>query len=173
MTHRGRPPDGLGHYLRDVVYGAIDGIVTTMAVVAGATGASFPARVAIVLGVANLAADGLSMAASNYLGLKSELEQAGASVSAEQPWRHALATWAAFVVAGAVPLLAYLFAGSAAARLELAALLSLATLALVGAGRSRFIARPAWICAVEVMAIAGGATGIAYAIGAVADRLVG
>ena len=48
------------------------------------------------------------MGASNYLGLKSELEQARRSVAEEAPWRHGLATTAAFVVVGALPLLGYL-----------------------------------------------------------------
>ena len=59
-------------YLGDTVLGAIDGCVTTFAVVAGAAGAALPAGVAIVLGLANLLADGFSMAASNYQRAKSE-----------------------------------------------------------------------------------------------------
>lgn len=59
-------------YVGDFVLGAIDGTVTTFAVVAGAAGAEFSANVAIVLGMANLFADGFSMAASNYVGTKSE-----------------------------------------------------------------------------------------------------
>src|SRR5436190_24152857 len=93
---RGRPPGGFGHYLRDMIFGAVDGVITTMAVVAGASGAQLGARVALILGVANLIGDGISMGASNYLGLKSEIEQAGADVRAEAPWRHGLATSAAF-----------------------------------------------------------------------------
>ncbi len=60
------------NYLGDAVLGAIDGCVTTFAVVAGAVGAGFPNLVAAVLGVANLVADGFSMAVSNYQGTKSE-----------------------------------------------------------------------------------------------------
>jgi VIT1/CCC1 family predicted Fe2+/Mn2+ transporter len=66
-------------YLGDAVLGGIDGCVTTFAVVAAALGAGFSGTVVIVLGVANLLADGLSMAVSNYLGTRSqheELEQA-------------------------------------------------------------------------------------------------
>ena len=59
-------------YLGDAVLGAIDGCVTTFAVVAGAVGAGFPNLVALVLGVANLVADGFSMAVGNYQGTKSE-----------------------------------------------------------------------------------------------------
>src|SRR5687768_11685329 len=66
----------VGHhsYLGDFVLGAIDGTVTTFAVVAGVTGAELPNRVAIILGLANLCADGFSMAVSNYLGARSEVQ---------------------------------------------------------------------------------------------------
>jgi len=61
-------------YLRDWVYGGIDGTVTTFAVVAGAVGANLSPRVIIILGVANLVADGFSMAAANYTGTRAEAE---------------------------------------------------------------------------------------------------
>jgi VIT1/CCC1 family predicted Fe2+/Mn2+ transporter len=70
---RKRLQTGLRHsYLRDVVYGSIDGAVTTLAVVSGVAGAQLATGVVIVLGVANLIADGFSMAASNYLGTRAE-----------------------------------------------------------------------------------------------------
>ncbi|MGE3245179.1 MAG: VIT1/CCC1 transporter family protein [Beijerinckiaceae bacterium] len=59
-------------YLRDWVYGGIDGTVTTFAIVAGAIGAGLSARVVIILGAANILADGFSMAAANYSGAKAE-----------------------------------------------------------------------------------------------------
>lgn len=60
------------NYLRDFVYGGIDGAVTTFAVVAGTIGASLSPRVVLILGGANLIADGFSMAASNFLGTRAE-----------------------------------------------------------------------------------------------------
>lgn len=60
------------NYLRDWVYGGIDGAVTTFAVVAGVVGAGLSARTVLILGAANLLADGFSMAASNYSGTKTE-----------------------------------------------------------------------------------------------------
>lgn len=60
------------NYLRDFIYGGIDGSVTTFAVVAGVAGAELPAAVVLILGFANLAADGFSMAASNFLGTRAE-----------------------------------------------------------------------------------------------------
>lgn len=59
-------------YLRDFVYGAIDGIVTTLAVVSAVAGAGLHTGIVIILGIANLLGDGFSMAASNYLGIRAE-----------------------------------------------------------------------------------------------------
>ena len=59
-------------YLRDWVLGGIDGAVTTFAVVAGVAGADLSTRVILILGAANLIADGFSMAAGNYSGVKAE-----------------------------------------------------------------------------------------------------
>jgi VIT1/CCC1 family predicted Fe2+/Mn2+ transporter len=71
-----RLSEGTEHsYLRDWVYGGIDGAVTTFAVVSGVAGAELGARVILILGAANLVADGFSMAASNYVGTKTEREQ--------------------------------------------------------------------------------------------------
>lgn len=69
-------------YLRDWVYGGIDGAVTTFAVVSGVAGAELGARVILILGAANLVADGFSMAASNFVGTRTErdyLERAKAT----------------------------------------------------------------------------------------------
>ena len=63
-----------GRYIGDIIYGASDGIVTTFAIVAGATGALLSPTIILILGIANLLADGFSMAAGNYLGAKSEIE---------------------------------------------------------------------------------------------------
>lgn len=59
-------------YLRDFVYGAIDGAVTTFAVVSGVAGAQLSSGIILVLGFANLFADGFSMAASNFLASRAE-----------------------------------------------------------------------------------------------------
>ena len=60
--------------ISDAVLGAIDGCVTTFAIIAGAVGAGFPASVALILGFANLFADGFSMAISNYEANKAQQE---------------------------------------------------------------------------------------------------
>lgn len=64
--------------ISDAVLGGIDGCVTTFAVVAGAVGAGLPSSVALVLGFANLFADGFSMAVSNFEAIRSQEEFADA-----------------------------------------------------------------------------------------------
>jgi VIT1/CCC1 family predicted Fe2+/Mn2+ transporter len=61
-------------YIGDMVYGGLDGIVTTFAVVSGVAGAALGPGVLLTLGLANLLADGVSMGAGAYLSLKSERE---------------------------------------------------------------------------------------------------
>jgi len=63
-----------GSYVGDFVYGAIDGSVTTFAVVSGVAGASLSVNIVVILGLANLVADGFSMAVGNYLSSKSDKE---------------------------------------------------------------------------------------------------
>ncbi len=70
LLERRRP-----RYLGDAVLGGIDGCVTTFAVVAGAVGGGLSTGVVVILGFANLLADGFSMGVSNYLGTKSEQQE--------------------------------------------------------------------------------------------------
>ncbi len=67
--------DGMhSQHLADAVLGATDGIITTFAVVAGAAGAQLSPGIVLIMGFANLLADGLSMAIGNYLGAHSQQE---------------------------------------------------------------------------------------------------
>jgi vacuolar iron transporter family protein len=84
LLQHGHSPDEIherlaqpkGHsYLRDFVYGAIDGTVTTFAVVSGVAGAELDSSFVIILGAANLVGDGFSMAAGNYLGTRAEQQE--------------------------------------------------------------------------------------------------
>ncbi len=63
-----------GQYIKSLIYGGLDGIITTFAVVAGVAGASLSSGIVLILGFANLIADGLSMAVGDYLSTKAEIE---------------------------------------------------------------------------------------------------
>ena len=111
MSLKKRIKDHLEEYLGQFVYGGIDGSVTTFAVVAGATGAQLSSVIVIILGFANLIADGFSMAVGAYLSSKSEIELAKKNkktVEEERiPFIDGLMTFLSFQVVGLVPLLAY------------------------------------------------------------------
>src|SRR5690606_7484114 len=70
--------------LPDAVLGGIDGCVTTFAVVSGAFGAGFSPQIALVLGLANLLADGFSMAVSNYEAGQAHLEEIASAERTER-----------------------------------------------------------------------------------------
>lgn len=71
---RERHAGGSAQYLGELVYGGLDGIVTTFAVVSGVAGANLGADIVLILGLANLFADGFSMATGAYLSTRSEQE---------------------------------------------------------------------------------------------------
>ncbi len=73
-----------GQYIRSAVYGGLDGIITTFAVVAGVAGAALGTGIVLILGFANLIADGLSMAIGDYLSTKSEQQYQQAERRREQ-----------------------------------------------------------------------------------------
>ena len=74
LHQRSRWARRFNRYLGEFVYGGIDGSVTTFAVVAGSVGASLDSSIIIILGFANLLADGFSMSVGAYLSSKSELD---------------------------------------------------------------------------------------------------
>jgi VIT1/CCC1 family predicted Fe2+/Mn2+ transporter len=213
------PATGL---LKDMIYGGIDGAVTTFAIVAGVAGAGLSPTIIVALGVANIVADGFSMAASNYSGTKAELDdrkriiqiekthiadhptgeleelrqilerrglegkvlvEATATIArnkakwieimlmdeyglprdAPHPLRAALATFAAFLLAGSVPLLPFVFGLPSA--FEISVLATLTTFFLIGSGKSRWSLSSWWRSGAETLAIGAVAAVLAYAVG--------
>ena len=156
-----------------MVYGANDGIITTFAVVAGVVGASLPARVVLIVGLASLVADGFSMAVSDYLGSESEAALLrhehislgkGSLVIRVRPIPSAIITFVAFVIAGFIPLLPYLFAkGESSFLYALAA--TIAALFLVGSARTIITKESPFKTGLEMVLVGGLAALIAYALG--------
>ncbi|PTX53822.1 VIT1/CCC1 family predicted Fe2+/Mn2+ transporter [Litoreibacter ponti] len=208
--------------LKDMIYGGIDGAVTTFAIVAGVEGAGLSHSIIVALGLANILADGFSMAASNYSGTKAELddrrriiqieerhiathpdgereelrqilsmrglsgpvlEQATEAIAQNKdnwiglmltdeygltrddpkPLRAALATFAAFLMAGAVPLVPFVFGLPNPFALSVYA--TLLTFFLIGAGKSRWSLAKWWRSGAETLLIGGTAALLAYGVG--------
>lgn len=96
--------------LPEFVYGSIDGTVTTFAVVAGAIGAGLSSAVILILGFANLFADGFSMAVSNFMSRKSERDLNKKNLFGKSPLKSASVTFVSFVIIGFIPLLFFVLA---------------------------------------------------------------
>jgi len=211
------------NYVRDLVYGGIDGAVTTFAIVAGVVGASLSANIVIILGVANLVADGISMAAGNYSATKTEkdelariramelrhihtdpdgereevrqiyaakglsgealetvvdsvtadrerwvstmvTEEHGLSENIRDPFKAAGATFLAFFICGAVPLIPYLLLPATIAFPIALAATTLVFFA-IGSMKSRWSLSSWWASGIETMVIGCAAAGTAYGIG--------
>lgn len=209
-------------YLKDLIYGGIDGAVTTFAIVAGVEGAGLSHNIIVALGIANILADGFSMAASNYSGTKAELDdrkriiqieeqqienhregeleelrqilalrglkgdlldQATVEISKDKtswidlmltdeyglsrdepyPKRAALATFGAFLAAGSIPLIPFIFGLTAAFQISVFA--TLLTFFLIGALKSWWSLAAWWWSASETLLIGATAALIAYSVG--------
>ena len=95
----------LAEYLSEFVYGGIDGTITTMAVVAASAGANLPTNIIIILGLANVFADGFSMGISRYLSATAETKNV-----IHSPFASGLATMLSFIIIGMIPLAAFIYA---------------------------------------------------------------
>jgi VIT1/CCC1 family predicted Fe2+/Mn2+ transporter len=163
------------HYIRELIYGANDGIITTFAVVAGVAGGGLSLQVVLIIGAANLFADGLSMAAGNYLSIRSHESVLEAQELPEEeafPLRHAAATFAAFVIAGAVPLAPYMIPDLPLDRFILSVALTMLTMFVVGALRAAIANVRWWKAGLEMLMLGAVVAALAYGSGSVVAWLV-
>ncbi|MHA6325380.1 VIT1/CCC1 transporter family protein [Roseivivax sp. CAU 1753] len=163
-------------HLRDMVYGSFDGAVTTFAVVAGVQGAGLPASVILILGAANLIADGISMALGNFSGTQAENEaavlhpDASISVTAANPVAAAAMTFVAFLLAGIIPLMPFILAAESAFRISIFA--TGCAFFTIGALKSIFTPARWWWAGTQTLAIGSVAAGAAYLAGNVVGHFV-
>ena len=173
-TLLGDDVESSGRYLAEVIYGANDGIVTTFAVVSGVAGAALNPSIVLVLGLANLFADGFSMGMSNYLSRRSELDyqrsvrETGSEdetglADGKTPQRTAFVTFLAFVVAGSAPLIPYVI--DLDPLFPLSAVFTALAFFVVGASRSLVTERRWFYNGVEMFAVGMAAAAVAYGVG--------
>jgi VIT1/CCC1 family predicted Fe2+/Mn2+ transporter len=170
------PLETARHYVRELIYGANDGIITTFAVVAGVAGGGLSLPVVLIIGAANLFADGLSMAAGNYLSIRSHesvLETQNLPEEEAFPVRHAGATFLAFVAAGTLPLLPYLIPYVPLSRFALSIVLTFAGMFGIGASRALIANVRWWKAGTEMLALGALVAALAFASGAVVAAVVG
>jgi VIT1/CCC1 family predicted Fe2+/Mn2+ transporter len=162
------------HYIRDLVYGANDGIITTFAVVAGVAGGSLSHAAVLVIGAANLAADGVAMGVGNLLAIRAhESARAADNLPEEEayPWKHGAATLVAFIGAGSLPLVPYLLPMTEG-HLGWSAAFAMASLFGVGLARAALTHERWWRSGLEMLGLGGVVAIAAYAAGAITARLL-
>ena len=159
-------------YIRDIVLSANDGVVTTFAVVAGSLGASLSPSVVVILGLANLFADGLSMSTGAYLGVKSEIEyeqNSGEKVKlGNRPLLNGIVSFVSFGVAGFIPLMSYVFKFDNA--FLVSSVLVAVSLFVVGIFRGVVSNKHIIRTAFENLFIGGASAVIAFYVGELAKR---
>ena len=163
-------------YLPEFVYGGIDGAVTTFAVVMGATGASLSSATVLILGFANLIADGFSMATSNYLAVKAEAElhvhhkdYRNYIKKIKHPLKSATATFLSFFLIGLIPLLSFLLALFIpyfnANKITYSIILTGVALASVGGIKGELLRKHPVRASLETLVIGGIAAALAFFVG--------
>lgn len=164
----------LSRYIKDVVYGANDGIVTTFAVVSSVEGAKFGTAVILAVGFASLFADGFSMAASDYLANKAQAaknknknkHKENSRQDFPNPKMSAFFTFLAFLLIGAIPLTPYFFYSILAKNTYLLSGIATA-IALFGVGalRTKATGGNSLKAGIEMLLIGGSAAAVAFFIG--------
>lgn len=165
--------------IKALVLGANDGIITTFAVVAGVVGANLPIQIILILGVANMVADGISMSVGDYLGERSaaqyESNQSGEDIKVL--WKSSAATFIAFALAGSLPLLPYVlqYLGlpiSAEMAFPLSIGCTALALFLVGS-LGTLVTKRNWLkSGLEMLSIGAIAAVVAYMLGSFIEQLV-
>jgi vacuolar iron transporter family protein len=164
------------HYIRELVYGANDGIITTFAVIAGVAGGGLSLAAVLIVGTANLLADGLSMGVGGYLAIRSHesvLESQALPEQEASPFRHGAATFAAFVAAGFIPLIPYTVRPLPLDRFISSFALTMLALFAVGASRSMISNVRWWRAGLEMFTLGAIVAAVAYASGAMIASFVG
>lgn len=169
--------------IREVVYGGMDGAVSTFAVVTGAAGADLGVRVILILGFASVIADGFSMAVGSYLSEESERElfvKKGKRrlLDDDSPLRASTATFVSFLIIGMVPLWVYVidwvFKLKLSTNVLLAASVASTCLAftIIGILRARISGSSKLRSVVRASALGLTAATLAYMTGSVLQQVI-
>ena len=174
MKPRKKPAAGHGRHIKNIVYGGIDGIVTTFAVVAGGSGAELSGGIMLVLGLANLFADGFSMGFGDFISSRAEVEY---QRFANRQFNHngdsfvikSFYTFFSFIFFGAFPLLVYVVALWHPELIEYsfisASIITGLTLFGLGALKVFFTGRNWFYSGIEMVGMGGFSALTAYGIG--------
>jgi len=163
-------------HFEDFIYGAIDGSVTTFAVVSRATGASLSSAIVLILGFANLLADGFAMATGNYEATKTHNEYVGRQKESliednRRPLDTATSTFFGFNAIGLIPLLPFIifFISGVTLSIENSFFYSVVFTAgaffLIGIIKGKMVKKSLLKTGAHTLAVGGMAASVAYVVG--------
>jgi VIT1/CCC1 family predicted Fe2+/Mn2+ transporter len=166
-------------YIKSIIYGGSDGILTTFAIVAGGAGAELSAGILLILGIANLFADGISMAFGDFISSRAEDEYQEAEqlqavsnapqTSVKSRLIQSFYTFFSFVIFGIFPLLTYIVAPSITVirpyQFYIACGLTAATLFGLGAMKAYFTGKNRIYSGLEMLLLGGFSASAAYLVG--------
>ena len=158
------------NYLPSIVYGGSDGAVTTFSVMAGAYGAGLPARIVIILGLANLFADGFSMASADYLAEDSKVDS-----RKSENLKSAFTTFLSFVSIGSIPLLPFLLTINNLGNTSIfyaSAILTILTFVFIGYMRGRILKRNKIHTILQSVIICSISAFVAYFVGEYISKII-
>lgn len=167
-----------GKYLPEFVYGATDGVVTTFAVVTGVIGAQLSPLIVLILGFANLFADGFSMALSDYLSVRSENEVDKKTKKFEKnPKKTALVTFLSFSSIGFTPILPFalgiFFTPIKQYQILLSIILTAIAFIIIGAVKGEVVGKHKVRSALETLVVGGIAATISFLVGYLLRSFIG
>lgn len=161
-------------FLRDAVFASTDGIVTTFAVVSGAWGAGLDNKIVLILGFANLFADGFSMASGIFLGARSEVElekkMANTHWKQDAPFLQGIITFLSFVASGFIPLVPYLYNYPSPIKTSIS--LVIGVLIVVGILKAMVVRKHIIRGIAEMLTVGGLAALVAYFVGDFIEKIL-
>ena len=171
-------------YLPEFIYGGIDGAITTLAIIAGAIGAVLNPAIILILGFANLAADGFSMGVSKYLSSQSEKElhrkhkdARRYKIQARQSVKNGIATFLSFIIIGFIPLMPFVVALFVPEirpyKFTLSIIFTGVALSIVGGIKGKIVQKSPFYSALQTLLIGGIAATIAFLVGYMLRGLAG
>jgi vacuolar iron transporter family protein len=164
-------------HIKEFVYGATDGVVTTFAIIAGTIGAGLDPFVVLALGISNVLADGFSMAASNFLSERSEhVDDQAPGDNLKEALSASFATFISFVSVGIVPIVPFIIGSFANIsymdQFIIAIIATSCAFLFIGAMRGWVTGRNTIKTSLETLLIGGVAASIAYGVGNLVERLM-
>src|SRR6266511_1394463 len=158
--------DVSGGRLRPAVFGAMDGLVTNIALISGVGGAGVEPHQIVLTGIAGLVAGAISMGLGEYTSVRAQEELCIDPNETPSPWMAAILSFVCFSAGALVPLLPYLF-GATSLWLALAA--GGVGLFVSGALVARFTNRNWWSSGLRQLVLGCLAAAATYGVG----RLIG